>query len=191
MSSDQQFLVDSLEGLRRLLEPDPAVIEKLAVVKGMFLAARERGKKVMLFGNGGSATIAAHVAIDLTKNARVKAMQCNEYGWITCLANDYGHERWMEKSVELYGERGDASVFISSSGRSPNVLRGAEKARELGLSVVTFSGFDRQNPLAKLGDVNLHVASHAYNHVEMTHQIWLLGIVDAIIGKLVYSASDE
>jgi D-sedoheptulose 7-phosphate isomerase len=190
MSDDKKFLSDSLDDMRKLL--DPALIaDKLVRVKQLFVATKQDGRKVMLFGNGGSATIAAHVAIDLTKNAHIQAMQCNEYGWITCLANDYGYERWMEKSVELYGQAKDVAVFISSSGKSPNVLRGAEKARAMGMTVITFSGFDANNPLSRLGELNLHVESHAYNHVEMIHQMWLLAVVDAIIGKTVYSASAE
>ena len=57
------------------------------------------------------------------------------------------------------------------------------------INVVTFTGFDLNNPLKKLGDVNFWIDSKAYNIVEMTHQIWLLSVVDSIIGSAEYSAS--
>ena len=57
----------------------------------------------MIFGNGGSAAIASHVAVDFSKNASVRMINFNEADLITCLANDYGFENWMAKAIEIYG----------------------------------------------------------------------------------------
>ena len=78
-------------------------------------------------------------------------------------------------------EPGDMAILISSSGNSPNMLNGAEKAKAMGLSLVTVSGFSEDNPLRKLGDLNLWVDSTAYNIVEMTHHVWLVAIIDYLI----------
>jgi len=134
-----------------------------------------------LVGNGGSAAIASHVAVDLTKAARVRAINFNEADLITCLGNDYGYENWMAKALEFYSDRGDVAVIISSSGQSQNVVTGAKAARELGLQVVTLSGFQATNPLRKLGDLNLWVNSETYNVVETTHQSWLLAVIDRLV----------
>ena len=64
-------------------------------------------KKAIIFGNGGSAAISSHVSVDLTKNARIKAVNFNEADLITCFSNDYGYERWIEKAIDFYGESGD------------------------------------------------------------------------------------
>ena len=72
-------------------------------------------------------------------------------------------------------------ILISSSGQSENMLIAAKKAKFMGISVVTLSGFESNNPLRKLGDINLWANSTVYNTVEMTHHIWLLAIVDYII----------
>ena len=85
-------------------------------------------------------------------------------------------------------KKNDVVVLISSSGRSQNIINAAEYAKNNDINIVTFSGFDDDNPLKILGDINFWVDSHAYNIVEMTHHIWLLAIVDMIIGSSEYSA---
>ena len=79
-------------------------------------------------------------------------------------------------------------ILISSSGTSINILNGGKIAKEKGLSLITFSGFNADNPLRQLGNINFWADSRAYNIIEMTHSIWLLAIVDKIIGSMEYSA---
>ena len=147
------------------------------------------GKKVIVVGNGGSAAMASHVAVDFTKAAKIRAVNFNEADLITCFANDYGYENWVAQALEAYADQGDLLVLISSSGKSQNILNGAKKAKEMGLFVITVSGFLPDNPLRELGNLNLWVDSTEYNIVEMTHHIWLLAIVDYIIGDIHYSAN--
>ncbi len=139
------------------------------------------GNKVILVGNGGSAAMASHVAVDLTKSAGVRAINFNEADLLTCFANDYGYEKWVAKALEFYADPGDLAILISSSGASQNMVNGAQQAVEMGLGVMSLSGFSPENPLRQLGDLNLWVASDSYNIVEMTHHVWLLAIVDYLI----------
>ena len=164
----------------RMREIEPAQLDALAA---LFVEAQQDGHKVIIVGNGGSAAIASHVTVDLTKVASVRSHNFNEADLLTCFANDYGYERWVEKAIEFYGTPGDVAVFISSSGRSPNIVNGAGAARALGVRPVTLSGFDADNPLRKLGELNFWVNSRSYNVVEMTHQIWLLAVVDRIVAR--------
>jgi len=146
-------------------------------------------KRYFIFGNGGSAAIASHFSVDLTKNAGLRCVNFNDADLITCFANDYGFERWVEKTVDFYGDAGDLLIVISSSGSSENMLKGVQAARNKNFrAVVTLSGFAEANPLRQLGDINLWVNSKAYNFVENVHQVWLLAIVDLIIGRREYSA---
>lgn len=142
--------------------------------------AQQRGGKVILAGNGGSAAMASHVAVDLTKAARVRAVNFNEADLLTCFANDYGYEHWVERALEAYADHNDVVVLISSSGKSPNMINAAHKAKAMSLPVITLSGFSHDNPLRKLGEINLWADSSEYNVVEMTHHIWLLAMVDYI-----------
>ena len=139
------------------------------------------GNKVILVGNGGSAAMASHVAVDLTKSAGVRAINFNEADLLTCFANDYGYEKWVAKALEFYADPGDLAILISSSGASQNMVNGAQQAVDMGLGVMSLSGFSPENPLRQLGDLNLWVASDSYNIVEMTHHVWLLAIVDYLI----------
>ena len=94
--------------------------------------------------------------------------------------------------MEFYGDEGDVFIGISSSGSSENILNGCHAAREKKFSkVITFSGMNSENPLRKLGDINLWVNSKAYNHIENIHQFWLLAVVDVIIGKAEYSSNPD
>ena len=149
----------------------------------------EGGNKLMIAGNGGSAAMASHVAVDFTKAAGIRAINFNEADLLTCFSNDYGYERVFEKAIEFYGDPGDILILISSSGSSANVVMAAQRAKELNIDVITFSGFNSNNRLRQLGSINFWVDSKAYNIVEMTHHIWLLAIVDFLIGDIEYSAS--
>ena len=125
--------------------------------------------------------MASHVAVDFTKAAGIRAINFNEADLITCFANDYGYEYWVAKALEAYADPGDLAILISSSGKSLNIVNGAEKAKNIGVSVITVSGFLPGNPLRKLGDLNLWADSSDYNIVEMTHHVWLVAIVDFLI----------
>ena len=100
---------------------------------------------------------------------------------ITCFANDYGYEYWVVKALEAYADLGDLAILISSSVKSLNIVKGAEKAKNIGVSVITVSRFLSGNPLRKLGDLNLWVDSSEYNIVEMTHHVWLVAVIDYLI----------
>jgi D-sedoheptulose 7-phosphate isomerase len=162
----------------KIKEIDPAQLDKLAT---LFVDAGGAGRKVIFIGNGGSAALASHVSVDLTKVGGVRAHNFNEADLLTCFANDYGYDHWVEKALEFYSTPGDVAVLISSSGQSSNIVNGARAARALQLRPVTLSGFDADNPLRQLGDLNFWVNSRSYNVVEMTHQIWLLAVVDRIV----------
>lgn len=186
---DKEFLKNYLNNFIELISPKYDIIIDLVHVKDALVKASDNGKKAIIAGNGASAAIASHVSVDLTKNAGIRCVNFNEADLITCFANDFGYEHWVEKAVEFYGDEGDVFIAISSSGQSRNIINGCKAARDNKFSsVITFSGFNNDNPLRQLGDINLWVDSKAYNFVENIHQVWLLAIVDLIIGKSGYSA---
>ena len=129
-------------------------------------------------GNGGSASIASHVSVDFVKVAKVKSSTFNNSNLITCFANDYGHENWIKEAIEAYCFNNDLLILISSSGKSLNILNAAKYCKDSNIDLITLSGFNKDNELSKLGKVNFHVDSKNYNHIEITHFIILLSIVD-------------
>ena len=160
---------------------DAIDIYKLEKIINLITRVSKSKGKVVIFGNGGSASIASHLTVDFINAAKIKAMNFNDPSIITCFSNDYGYENWVDRALDCYAEDGDLVVLISSSGQSKNMINGAKSAKYMGLNVITFTGFLPNNPLRKLGDVNLWVDSKAYNIVEMTHNVWLLSVVDYII----------
>jgi len=187
--SDHQFIKNYLKDFIELLKPNDDSIESLILARNLLLDVTNNKKKVLIFGNGGSAAIASHFSVDLTKNAKLRCLNFNESGLITCFSNDYGFEHWAEKAVDFYGDKGDLLIVISSSGKSENMINAVKAARNGNFhSVITLSGFSENNPLKKLGDINLWVDNKSYNFVENIHQIWLLSIVDLVIGKREYPA---
>jgi D-sedoheptulose 7-phosphate isomerase len=128
-----------------------------------------RGGKVMIVGNGGSASIASHISIDLLKNARVPSIAFNDSSLLTCISNDLGYENVFSLPIEIMAGEHDSLIAISSSGRSKNILNAAAAAKAKGCLLITLSGFDRNNPLRNAGDINFYVPSHSYGYVEIIH----------------------
>ena len=185
--SDKDFVKQYLDDFSSLVKPNEDLLNKIITAKDVLLKAKKNNRKIMIFGNGGSAAIASHVSVDLTKNAKIRCVNYNEADLITCFSNDYGYEKWIEKTIEFYGDNQDVLILISSSGRSKNMINACKAAKGKKIEkIITFTGHDKNNPLSKLGDLNFWINSKAYNFVENTHQLWLLTICDLIIGKREY-----
>ncbi len=147
----------------------------------LIIAQNKKGNKIILIGNGGSASIASHLSTDFLKNAKIPAIAFNDSSLITCISNDLGYEYVFQRPIEMLAEKGDILFSISSSGRSKNILRGVNIAKKKGLKVITLSGFDNDNSLRKLGDINFYVPSAIYGYVEIMHLSICHCIVDMII----------
>jgi D-sedoheptulose 7-phosphate isomerase len=142
------------------------------------LEATSRGNKLMFIGNGGSAAIAGHMAIDFSKNGEMPAMCFNDGAALTCLGNDFGYEEVFAQQLRFHARRGDVLVAISSSGKSENILRAVHVAQQIGCSVITLSGFAPDNPLRSLGEVNFYVALSDYGLVEVAHTALIHAVVE-------------
>lgn len=138
------------------------------------------GGKVMFIGNGGSAAISSHMSIDFWKNGGIPSISFNDGPLLTCIGNDYGYEHIFEKPVEFYAKKEDVMIAISSSGRSENIINGVNAALAKGCSVITLSGFEKDNPLRMMGLYNFYVPSCEYGPVEVVHQYvchWILDVI--------------
>ena len=185
---DTKFLDEYFDDFKKIINFNSDEIKKKLInLKKIFINAKKNKKKILIFGNGGSAAIASHFSIDLTKNAKIRCTNYNEPDLITCFSNDFGYERWVEMAIKYYGDKGDILVVISSSGKSKNMIKACTAARKKKFSkIITLTGHLVNNPVKKLGDINLWVNSKAYNYIENIHQFWLLSLVDLVIGKKNY-----
>ena len=160
---------------------DERIYPVLEEFKALAERVREHNAKMIFAGNGASAAISAHGAVDFTKQGKIRGITFNEADLITCFANDFGYEKWLKMAIEYYFDKGDCIILISSSGTSKNIVNAAKYAKRKGIYLITFSGFDSKNPLRKLGKINFWLNSKDYNIIESVHQIWLLSIVDSLL----------
>ena len=149
----------------------------------LILKVKKNKKKIIIVGNGGSAAIASHFSVDMTKNGNVRCVNFNESSLLTCFSNDYGYENWVKEALRFYSDTGDLVVLISSSGKSKNMINAAKFLKSKNNRLVTFTGFYGKNNLSKLGNLNFVVNSKTYNIIENIHQYWLLLLVDILSKK--------
>lgn len=128
----QQFLLDQL----------PALIAAIEAIVGTL----RRGGKILLFGNGGSAADAQHIAAEFV-NRYVRDRPplpalalTTDTSALTAIANDFGPEDIFAKQVQALGKEGDIALAFSTSGNSPNVLRGLDRCQELGIQTIGLTG---------------------------------------------------
>lgn len=177
---------DRFDQTARSFFSDKKNIENANECVKLLESARENNSTIYIIGNGGSAAVAEHTAIDLTKNAGVKALAVSGSPMLTTFSNDYGYKDVFKKFIELFANKEDVLIAISSSGSSENIINACREAKKKGLKVVTLSGFEENNPLRKLGDIDFWVKSRAFGYLETLHGLILHWMVDSMIGSEIY-----
>ena len=168
---------------------DPAQVASIAAAAELIAASLKSGGKVLTCGNGGSLCDAQHFAEELSGRYRqnrraLAAIALTEASHLTCVANDFGFEFVFSRFVEALGRPGDVLLAISTSGNSPNILRAAEAARGLGMTVVSLTGKDG-GQLAALSDVEIRAPHAGYaDRIQEIH-IKAIHILILLIEKLV------
>ncbi len=163
---------DESADIKRRFARDHA--DKITQVAQLMGRAFREGHKVLLFGNGGSATDAAHMAAEFVgrykrERAPLPAIAlATDIAAITCIANDYGFEELFARQVLAHGQKGDVAVAISTSGNSPNVLKGVEAAKVLGLTTVAWTG-GSGGKLAGMVDYAFVVPSTVTARIQESH----------------------
>ena len=164
-------LQQHLDAIRSLLDSQLNEIEQAGL---LIVQTLQAGNKVLLCGNGGSAADAQHLAAELVgryeKHRRAyPAVALNtDTSALTAISNDYGYEGVFARQVEALAVPGDLLIAISTSGKSPNVLKAADKARELGAKVIGLTGCSGQ-PLSAHCDLVVVVPSDRTSRVQEAH----------------------
>jgi len=163
-----------------------AALDRVDAVIARLERARTEGRRVFLFGNGGSGSTASHFACDLGKGTikpdhpRFKVLCLNDnMPTLTAYANDVGYESVFAEPLVSLAERGDIAIGFSGSGNSPNVLRALEAAEKRGLATIGFSGF-AGGKLKDRVELHVNVASEVMGQIEDVH----LAITHAICEML-------
>jgi D-sedoheptulose 7-phosphate isomerase len=136
-------------------------------------------KEIILIGNGGSNAIASHMAVDYVKFLGKRCYVPNASDLMTMIVNDYGVDDMYSKFIEYNYSKDSLVILISSSGNSQNIVNASLTASKLGLTVVTLTGFDRNNKLASTTNsiLDIWVDSRSYGVVEMAHHSILHSVV--------------
>jgi D-sedoheptulose 7-phosphate isomerase len=158
--------------------------------------AWENERFVFVFGNGGSATTASHLAEDLGKGSlreadlrdesrkRLKVLSLNDNcGWLTAIGNDCGYDQIFVQQLMHYGRPGDLAIGISGSGNSPNILAAVDWANRHGLRTFGMTGFDG-GKLKGMQQAGLHVALDDMGMVESVHACVLHWVVDDLFARV-------
>ena len=135
--------------------------------------AQTRGRSIYLIGNGASAAMASHFAADACKNAGLRALAFNDASLLTAISNDVSFDDVFALPILRLSHPGDLLISISSSGRSPNIVRALEAGRSVSMAIVTLSGKSADNPSRALGDLNFYVPNQHYGFVESAHMMIL------------------
>ena len=175
-------LADSLAGV----EDQAATVEEW----GRLLAERfVAGGRLLAAGNGGSAAEAQHLTAELVgrfvaeRRPYSAIALCAETSSLTAIVNDYGADEMFARQVEAHGRAGDVLVLLSTSGRSPNVLRAAERGRDLGMQVWALTG-PGPNPLAEVCDAAVCVPAGSTASVQAVHLVLVHALCAAVDAHL-------
>lgn len=158
----------------QVIKATAAQSELVARMAERLIAAYRRGNKILSFGNGGSACDAQNFADELVGRYErnrpglpALALTTNT-GDLTSIGNDFGFDMVFERQLRAHAKPGDMAVAISTSGNSPNVLKAAAAAKELGLTVLGFSG-ETGGKLKPLCDLCLCVPSKSIARIQEAH----------------------
>ncbi len=148
--------------------------DQILVVAHTIVRSFREERKVLLFGNGGSATDASHIAAEFVgryqrdRSALPALALATDMAMLTSISNDYDYSEIFARQIAAHGQKGDIAIAISTSGNSPNVLKGAQMARTRGLVTVAWTGRDG-GQLAKLVDHAFIVPSAVTARIQECH----------------------
>lgn len=188
MSHLPQFrdaIAAAAETMRSLSSLEARMVEAVDLIEQCLRA----GNKLLLCGNGGSATDAAHFATELvvrfTRDRRAYPAIClaTDGGLLTAAGNDYGFDEIFARQVEAIGVSGDVLICLTTSGKSKNVVRALEEAKERKLKTIAFLGRDGGSTMG-MADVDLLVRSDSTARIQEAHQVLLHVLCEVIEDRL-------
>jgi D-sedoheptulose 7-phosphate isomerase len=164
-----------------------SIVSSVQKMGEILVTAFKRGNKILLFGNGGSASDAQHIAAEFVgryKKERIPlpaiALPCN-VSTITAIGNDYGYETIFSRQIKALGKEGDVAIGISTSGTSKNVIAALETAKTQKLVCIGWSG-SRTGPMDDLCEVVLHIPSEDTARIQECH---------ILLGHILCSVVDQ
>jgi D-sedoheptulose 7-phosphate isomerase len=176
------ILDDTIALYRKMRGMDPSPIVRAAAA---IRAAFAEGRTLLIFGNGGSAADAQHLATELVgrftrERAALPAIALTtDTSILTAVANDYGFDRVFVRQIEALGRPGDVAFGISTSGKSPSVLKALDAARARGLTTVALTGYDG-GPIGATAQIHINVPAASTPRVQEVHGTLIHAICELV-----------
>jgi len=167
----KDILFESIQVKEELLHTK---IGQIVEIADLIIDALKKDGKLILFGNGGSASDSQHIAAELVgrfqkeRRALPAIALTTNTSTLTALANDYGYEVIFARQIEALAQKNDIAIGISTSGRAKNVASGIKQAKKMGLKTVALTGADG-GEVAKLADISLIVPSAVTARIQEAH----------------------
>ena len=167
----KDILLESIQVKEEILRNQ---IESIAQIAELMIDCLKKDGKVIVFGNGGSASDSQHIAAELVgrfkkdRSALAGVALTTNTSILTSIANDYGYDVVFSRQVEALGKKNDVVLGISTSGKAKNVALGIKQAKKMGIKTVALSGGDG-GEIVKLADVSLVVPSKITVRIQEAH----------------------
>ncbi|MBU1125336.1 MAG: D-sedoheptulose 7-phosphate isomerase [Candidatus Omnitrophica bacterium] len=167
----KDILLQSIQIKEQLLQGNVGDIVKIA---GLTIECLKKGGKLIIFGNGGSASDSQHIAAELVgrfkkERAGLPAIALtSNTSILTAIANDYGYDIVFARQIEALGGKNDIAIGISTSGKAKNVALGIKQAHKMGIKTAALTGGDGGD-IAKIADVSLIVPSNVTARIQEAH----------------------
>lgn len=181
----RQLFHDSIDAKLAALDVLPPVI---ALASEKLVAALKNNRKILVCGNGGSAADAQHFAAELLNRFEKERMSLpaialtTDSSTLTSIANDYHYDEVFSKQIRALGQPGDILIAISTSGKSPSILRAVEAAQHKGMTVLAVTGKDGGSlpSILKENDLELRVPSQSTARIQEVHLLIIHCLCDHI-----------
>lgn len=163
----------SIQTKMKLLE-NPEIIKTVAKIAEVCIHSFKNGGKLLFAGNGGSAADAQHISAEFVSRfyfdrpGLPSISLSSDPSVVTAIGNDYGYENLFARQIQAYGKPGDVLIAISTSGKSPNVLKGIATAKAMGLITVAFTS-EKGGDMAEVCDYAIQAPSSSTPNIQECH----------------------
>ncbi|OGT47450.1 MAG: phosphoheptose isomerase [Gammaproteobacteria bacterium RIFCSPHIGHO2_12_FULL_41_20] len=184
--------IQKTSALLSLISQDNRLLETIELVAKQCAQALRQGKKIFFVGNGGSAADSQHLAAELVSRLRydrpglAAIALTTDTSALTAIGNDYAYEQVFSRQIEAIGQSGDVLIGITTSGKSPNILKALEAARAKGMVAIGFTGL-RAPLLVERCDIVLNVPATEIPKIQECH-ITFGHVICALIEEEIYGA---
>ena len=176
MSNYENDILNIFEKSARVINESKASIKEINSAVNMIIKTIEKGKKIVIFGNGGSAADAQHMAAEfvgrylIERDSLPAIALTTDTSVLTGIGNDYGFEKVFARQCDALVNNGDLVIAISTSGKSPNIIEGIKTSKNKNAKIILLTG-KNNNKLKHLTDITIRIPSNETPRIQESHRI--------------------